>query len=58
MVCKMVATISTGLLADSQKIFAVGVRATTCRTALQIITAQDKEDITVKITAYFLSIKI
>lgn len=58
MVRKMVATIGTELISDSLKIVPVGIRATTCSTALQIITTQDKEDITVKITSYFLSTKI
>jgi len=52
---KMVATIGTQLFADSLKFVPVGVRATACSTALQVITTQDKEDITVKITSYFLS---
>ena len=50
---KMVATIGTGLVAESLELVSVGVRATTCRTALKIITTQDKGDITVNVTAYF-----
>ena len=55
---KMVATTGTELFEDSVEIVSVGVRATTCSTALQIVATQGKEDTTVKITSYFLSTKI